>query len=196
MAVSLKAPYPQLDAGERTLAEVTSRGETAVLTQRRLVVAGRDGESSTALAHIASLRVRFERLPRAILSGLVLAAVAALLFAVTGPSRAFLLGQAASLEASVRQEASQPGGEGGLAPTLARGALTLAAATRVIPWLAALLLTLGLIHLVRGVLGRTVVTVHAGGGELELVRVGRSPAIEEFVKEVGRHLPAPAGTRA
>jgi hypothetical protein len=45
------------------------------------------------------------------------------------------------------------------------------------------------------VLGRTVVTVFAGGGELELVRIGRSRAIEEFVREVGRHLPAPAGPR-
>jgi hypothetical protein len=190
------APYPELDANERALAEVTSRGETAVLTQSRLVIAGRDGESSTALAHIASLRVRFERLPRAIVSGLVLACIAALLFAVSGPTRAFLLAQGASIEASARQDAAKVAeGEGGVAPALARGAHALARAAQVIPWVGALLLALGLVNLARGVLGRTVVTVHAGGGELELVRLGRSRPIEAFVKEVGRHLPAPAPTR-
>ena len=190
--LSLKAPYPQLDTGERALAEVVSRGETAVLTQRRLVIAGRDGESSTALAHIASLRVRFERLPRAALAGLALLAVAAALFAAAGPVRAFFLAQATTLETNARQEqASGAAGEAGLPPVLARIATSLAGAARVLPWLGLLALALGALQLGRGLLGRTVVTVFAGGGELELVRLGRSRPIEDFVKEVGRHLPAP-----
>jgi hypothetical protein len=48
------------------------------------------------------------------------------------------------------------------------------------------------VNLARGLLGRTVVTIFAGGGELQLMRLGRSRPIEDFVKEVGRHLPAPA----
>lgn len=192
----LKAPHPQLDSGERTLAEVVSRGETAVLTQRRLVISGRDGESSTALAHIASLRVRFERLPRAMLSGLVLLAVAAALFAAAGPLRAFFLAHAAGLEASARQEQAQgASGESSLPAVLARIAGSLAGAARSLPWFALLVLALGSVQIGRGLLGRTVVTVFAGGGELELVRLGRSRPIEDFVKEVGRHLPAPASPR-
>lgn len=192
----LQAPYPQLDSGERSLAEVVSRGETAVLTPRRLVIAGRDGESSTALAHIASLRVRYERLPRAVFSGLVLLAVAALLFAITPPLRGFLLAQGASLEAAARPEATQSAGDDSSLPhVLSRIAGSLAGATRAIPWFGALLLVFGVVNLVRGVLGRTVVSIFAGGGELELVRVGRSRPIEAFVKEVGRHLPAPPAPR-
>jgi hypothetical protein len=188
-----KAPYPQLDAGEHTLAEVSSRGETAVLTQRRLVIAGGDGESSTALAHIASLSVRFERLPGAILSGLVLAAVAALLFAVAAPVRTFLLAQGASLEASVRQEQAQTAtADASLSSALSRIAGSLASAARAIPWFGLFFLLLGAVNLARGLLGRTVVTIFAGGGELQLMRLGRSRPIEDFVKEVGRHLPAPA----
>jgi hypothetical protein len=191
-----KPSYPQLESGERTLAEVVSRGETAVLTHKRLVISGRDGESSTALAHIASLRVRYERLPRAVFSGLVLLAVAALLFAITSPLRTFLVAQGASLEAAARPEATQNASDDSSLPhVLARIASSLAGATRVIPWFGALLLAFGLINLVRGVLGRTVVSIFAGGGELELVRVGRSRPIEAFVKEVGRNLPAPAAPR-
>lgn len=189
-----KAPYPQLDAGERMLAEVASRGETAVLTQRRLVIAGRDGESSTALAHIASLSVRFERLTGAILSGLVLAAVAALLFAVAGPVRGFFLAQGASLEASVRQEQAQTAAaDASLSSALSRIAGSLAAASRAIPWFGAFFLLLAAVNLARGLIGRTVVTIFAGGGAIDLTRTGRSRPIEDFVKEVGRHLPGPAG---
>jgi hypothetical protein len=194
--LTLKAPYPQLDSGERALAEVVSRGETAVLTHRRLVIAGRDGESSTALAHIASLRVRFERLPRAMLGGLVLLAVAAALFSAAGPVRAFFLAQATSLETNVRQEQAQgAAGEAALPSVLSRLAASLAGAARGLPWLGLLAAALGALQLGRGLLGRTVVTVFAGGGELELVRLGRSRPIEDFVKEVGRHLPAPASPR-
>lgn len=176
------------------MAEVTSRGETAVLTQKRLVITGRSGESSTALAHIASLRVRYERLPRAIVSGVLLAALAAFLLAVASPVRMLFLNQSASLEASVRQEQAQgAAGDAGLPSVLSRIAASLANAARLIPALGWLIGALGLFNLVRGVLGRTVVTVFAGGGELELVRLGRSRPIEEFVREVGRQLPAPGG---
>lgn len=192
MLPAARPPYPQLDPGERTLAEVTSRGETAVLTHKRLVIAGRHGESSTALAHIATLRVRYERLPRAIAAGFVLAVVAAMLFAAASPVRTFLLQQSASLEANGRQEQGQ-GGEAGLAPALSRIAGALADAARIIAPLAWLALAGALFNLGRGLLGRTVVTVFAGGGELELVRAGRSRPIEEFIREVGRQLPAPGG---
>jgi hypothetical protein len=191
-----KAPYPQLDPGERTLAEVASRGETAVLTHRRLVIAGRDGESSTALAHIASLRVRFERLPRAIFSGLMLLAVASILYGISGPVRGFLVAQGAALEAAPRAEATQGAADDtSLSHMLGRIAGSAARAMRAVPWFAALLALFGVVNLVRGLLGRTIVSVYAGGGELELVRLGRSRPIEAFVQEVGRHLPAPTAVR-
>ncbi len=189
-----KPPHPQLDAGERTLAEATSRGETVVLTQRRLVIAGADGESSTALAHIASLGVRFERLPGAILSGIVLAAIAAVLFAVASPVRTFFLNQSTSLDASVRQEQTQAGtGDASLSSALSRVSGSLASASQSIPVFGVFFLVLGAINLGRGVYGRTVVTIFAGGGEVQLVRAGRNRPIEDFVKEVGRNLPGPAG---
>jgi hypothetical protein len=193
-AVLSKPPHPHLDAGERTLAEATSRGETVVLTQRRLVIASADGESSTALAHIASLSVRFERLHGAILSGIVLAALAALLFAVASPVRTFFLTQSTSLEASVRQEQAQAAAsDASLASALSRISGSLASASRSIPVFGVFLLVLGALNLGRGVYGRTVVTVFAGGGEVQLVRAGRNRPIEDFIKEVGRNLPGPAG---
>ena len=189
-----KPPHPQLDTGERTLAEVTSRGETAVLTQRRLVIASPDGESSTALAHIASLSVRFERLQGAILSGIVLAAIAALLFAAASPVRAFFLAQSTSLDASARQEQAQStASDASLSSALARISGSLASASRSIPVFGVFFLVLGALNLGRGVYGRTVVTIFAGGGEVQLVRAGRNRPIEEFVREVGRNLPGPAG---
>jgi hypothetical protein len=188
-----KPPYPQLDAGERTVAELASVGETAVLTDRRLIVASRAGESSTALAHIATLRVRYEQLPRAILGGLVLAAIAALLLAIATPVRTFLLNQSVAMENSARQEKERPEAEGSsVSGMLARIAGSLASAARILSPFGWVLALLAAVNLVRGIVGRTVVTVFAGGGELEMVRFGRNRRIEEFVKEVGRNLPGPA----
>ena len=52
--------YPQLGAGERTITDVRLGADTAVLTDRRVVVTGHNFEQSLPLAHISLVRVRFE----------------------------------------------------------------------------------------------------------------------------------------
>jgi len=43
-----------------------------------------------------------------------------------------------------------------------------------------------------GAIGRTVVTVAAGGAEVEFAKRGNSRPLQDFVTEVGRQLPGPA----
>ncbi len=184
---------PQLAAGERAIADAALGRESAVLTERRLIIAGRAAESSVALAHIARVAVRFERSPAAIVSGALLIGVAILLFAIATPMRIFFLAQVVALEPSVRQERANAGAEGGgIAQGMQRIMSGLARASRAMPLLAGLALVFGLLRIALGVLGRTVMCVGTGGGEFELARRGRQPLLEEFAREVGRHLPAAA----
>jgi hypothetical protein len=55
-----------------------------------------------------------------------------------------------------------------------------------------LLLLIGLARIVIGAIGRTVVTVAAGGAEVEFAKRGNSRPLQDFVTEVGRQLPGPA----
>ena len=184
--------YPQLAGAERVLAEAPLGDETAVLTDRRLVVGGAGGERSFALGQIAMVRAHFERSRRDIVRGGVLLAVAVILFLVAGPGRTFLLNMGTSLEPTARQEQTVEGG--GLASAVRlvqRGLDAVAAVVGALPLLAVLLLIVGGVRIAFGVIGRTVVTICAGVGEFELARRGRRPELEEFAREVGQRLPAP-----
>jgi hypothetical protein len=207
------APAPRLAPGERVVTEaVLGRGDTAVLTDRRVLVVGRNFERSLPLAHLALVHVRFERIVREMLVGVVAILVALLLFGVASPVRAFFLNQALSLESAAAQEragTAAAAGEGqapepgqsqspsqSQAPGLAQGLQRLmrgfAAAARAIPLVGWLLLAFAAAQIALGILGRTVVVFTAGGSDLTFVRRGRDRLLREFITEVGGHLPGPA----
>lgn len=182
---------PQLDANERALAEVKLGGDTAVLTDRRVVVAGRNLEQSLPLAHIGLVRVRFEYIVSDIVFGVVAILIAAVLFAIASPVRTFFLNQSTGLEAAVRQERENPGDAPGLAHGVQRLVGALATVAGAIPFVAWLALVLAAVKIALGVIGRTVVTLTAGGGEVALTKRGRDRLLHEFIAEVGRQLPGP-----
>jgi hypothetical protein len=203
---SLRAPVPppRLAPGERLVTEAAlGRGDTAVLTDRRVLVVGRNSERSLPLAHLALVHVRFEHIVGEIVTGSIAILLALLLFGVAAPVRAFFLGQAAGLENAVAQErATASAGEGQEqqapppGPGLAQGLQNLmrgfATAARAIPALGWLLLAFAAAKIALGIFGRTVVVFTAGGSELTLRRRGRDRPLREFITEVGGHLPGPA----
>jgi hypothetical protein len=184
------AAYPQLGPGEQVLAETPLGGGTAVLTDRRLVVAGRGHEQSLALVHIAAVRVRFERAVGAIVVGVLLIAAATFLFSITSPLRTLIFNQSVGLEAAASQERAAEGA-GGIAVAVQRVLEFSARVVGAFPVAAWLLLAVGVARIVLGAIGRTVMTVGAGGLEVEFARRGNSRPLQDFVAEVGRRLPAP-----
>ncbi len=180
--------YPRLGAGERSITEVRLGADTAVLTDRRVVVAGQDFEQSLPLAHIALVRVRFERIVGDMVFAGIAIVIAALLFAVASPVRSFLLSQAASLGPAAQAERENAEGHE-LARGLQRLVGGLAAAARTIPVLGWLLLLAAAAKIALGILGRTVVTVAGSGGGIEFAKRGRDPTLHEFIAEVGRQVP-------
>ncbi|HLB16465.1 MAG TPA: hypothetical protein VJM14_16175 [Burkholderiales bacterium] len=200
------APAPRLAPGERPVTEVAlGRGDTAVLTDRRVLVVGRNFERSLPLAHLALVHVRFERIVGEIVAGGIAIVLALILFAVASPVRTFFLNQALSLESAVAQErasASAAAGEGqepappaqgqGLAQGLQKLMGGFAAAARAIPLVGWLLLAFAAAKIALGIFGRTVVVFTAGGSDLTFRRRGRDRLLREFITEVGGHLPGPA----
>jgi hypothetical protein len=194
------APSPKLAPGERIVTEVPlGRGDTAALTDRRVLIVGRNFERSLPLAHLALVHVRFEHIVREIVVGAAAILLALLLFAVASPVRSFFLGQAAGLEQAAAQErASTAAPEGqdaapaqapGLAQGLQRMMRSFAAAARAIPAVAWLLVALGVVKIGLGIFGRTVVVFTAGGSELTFARRGRDRQLREFISAVGGQLP-------
>jgi hypothetical protein len=192
----MRAPtYPRLAATEQVITEARLGHDTAVLTDRRVIVAGRHLEQSLPLGHIALLRVKFERPARNFVAAFVLIIVAVGLLAIASPVRTFLLDSSVSLEPAASQERANPNGaQQGLAQALQRIVRTVASAARILPWVGWLLLVVAVVELFIGFLGRTEVSVAAGGSEVFFSRRGNDSALQEFIAEVGRHLPAPAGS--
>jgi hypothetical protein len=175
--------YPQLGPGEKVLAEAPLGADVALLTDRRLIVAGRNFENSFALAQVGLVRSAFSRSSREIAIGTAIVLAGLLLLAIAGPLRTVLAAQITSFDSAGAESAGAT-----LAASLLRGART------VIGYLPLAGLALGALGLVRaalGVLGQTTVSVHAGGGELQYSRRGRDRALEAFVREVEKALPPP-----
>jgi hypothetical protein len=163
-----------------------------VLTDRRLVVAGRGLEESLPLAHIAVVRVRYERAFGGIVFGAGLLVAALILFAITAPLRTLILDQSVGLETAATQErAANAGSAGGIAVTVQHALETAAGIVGVFPVAGWLLVILGLARIALGILGRTVVTIAAGGAEVEFSKRGNSAPLQDFVGEIGRQLPGP-----
>ncbi|MGA8055439.1 MAG: hypothetical protein WCA12_16540 [Burkholderiales bacterium] len=185
----MPANHYELANGERVVTRATlARGETAVLTNRRLLVSGASFENAFALPHIALVRVSFRRSFRGIAIGVALLVAAGLLAALHGPARTLVVGQLAAVESTQRAERLDPE-TGSATPQLAASLLRSAKALISLLPLAAL--ALGVVGLARvgfGALGQTVVQIHAGGAELAFAKRGRDPALEQFAQQVGRSL--------
>jgi hypothetical protein len=182
-------PYPQLTGGERVLAEVPLGDETAVLTDRRLVVGDGADEQTFALGQVATVRTRFERSVHEIARGAVFIVVALVLIAVSTPARTFLLNYGTKLEPTIQHEqVAESGGLAGALRAVQQGLNLLADFAGALPILGWLLIVLGLARIVLGAIGRTVMTIFAGSGEFEFYRRGRSDELAGFAREVGKHL--------
>jgi hypothetical protein len=182
--------YPQLAPGEKVVAEAPLGADLALLTDRRLVVSGRDFENSFALAQIGLVRSTFRRSAREIAIGAALLLAGLALLAIAGPANAAITAQIASFDAGAADSAG-----GSLAASILRGARNV---VRGLPLAGFALGALGLVRGALGALGQTSVSVHAGGGELVYSRRGRDGALDAFAREVARALPLPprAATRA
>lgn len=187
----MRPAHPQLAATEQVVAEAAFGGDTAVLTDRRVVVAGHHSEQSLPLAHIALLRVRFERKAGEFAFGAVLVVAAFILFAVASPVRTFLIEQGAALEPAASQERASADANQGLARAMQRLLSGPASVARAIPFAGWLALAAGIAEMALGAIGHTVVTVGAGGSEVAFAKRGNDRMLREFVAEVGRRLPGP-----
>jgi hypothetical protein len=186
-------PYPHLTGGERVLAEVPLGDETAVLTDRRLVVGDGADEQTFALGQIATVRTRFERSVYEIMRGAVFIVVAMILIAISTPAHTFLLNYGTKLEPTIQHEqVAESGGLAGALLAVQQGLNFLAALANALPILGWLLILLGLVRIVLGAIGRTVLTIFAGSGEFEFYRRGRSDELAGFAREIGTRL---AGSR-
>jgi len=187
-------PYPNLTGAERVIAEAPLGAETAVLTDRRLVVGDGADEQSFALGQIAVVRTHFERSVHEIVRGVVFILVAMFLIAVSTPVRTVLLNYGNKLEATIQREAAtENGGLSGAVRAVQDGLYLLADVARALPVLGWLLIVLGLARIVLGAMGRTVLTIFAGGGEFEFYRRGRRRELSELAAEIGKQLPGRRG---
>jgi hypothetical protein len=188
-------PYPHLTGSERVIAEAPLGGETAVLTDRRVVIGDGADEQSFALGQIATIRTRFERSLREIVRGAIFIVVAMILIAVSTPARTFLLNYGTRLQPTIqREQQAEGGGLAGAIIAVQQGLNILADIAGALPILGWLLIVLGLARIALGVIGRTVVTIFAGSGEFEYYRRGRRRDLADFAREVGKHLPVPRAT--
>ncbi|MCG6874013.1 MAG: hypothetical protein LJE97_02875 [Betaproteobacteria bacterium] len=185
-------PYPHLTGTERVIAEAPLGAETAVLTDRRVVVGDGDDEQSFALGQIAAVRTRFERSMREIARGALFIFVAMILIAVSSPARTFLLNYGTKLEPTIqREQAAEGGGLAGALIAVQQGLNLLADVAGALPILGWVLIVLGLVRIMLGAFGRTVVTIFAGSGEFEFYRRGRRRDLADFAREIGKHLSVP-----
>jgi hypothetical protein len=180
--------YPQLGPGERAITDVRLGGDTAVLTDRRVVVTGRNFEQSLPLVHISLVRVRFEHIAGNFVFAAIAILVALILLAVASPARSFLLSQATALEPAAQAERDNAEGHE-VAQGMQRLVGAAAAIVRMLPALGWLLLLVAAAKIALGILGRTVVTLAASGGEVDFAKRGHDRALHDFIAEVGRQLP-------
>ena len=182
---------PALAVGEVVITQATIADEEALLTNHRVVIAGRDSQQSLPLTHIALARVRFERTAPQIVLGFTLILLAVVLFAIASPVRSFFLNQSVALESAAREERTASVEGPGIAQGLQRMLSRLATGATWIPGFGWLALAFGVANIALGIIGRTVVTIAAGGTEVTFAKRGNNRMLHEFIAEVGQHLPAP-----
>ena len=155
-------------------------GSHLVLFPNRVVHEGGGTLELVPLAHLASVRVAFERDPRLLNRAIVLLVIALLLALASGP----LLGWSTSLGARVAENARRES----LDAVLLASFGALAGFARLLPWLAALLAAaaaaLGAVFHI----GATVLTLSFGATERSFTMRGRHRPLAEFAELVGEQL--------
>jgi hypothetical protein len=168
-------------SAEALLSEVElPDGARLALYSGRLVHAGRARSETVALAHLASVRIAFEREPRK-LAGAVAFGAAALVLALAGPPlAAWARGLAAASAAPGRNES--------LDALLASVFSALAAAAATMPAAAAVLLALGGALAALWWYGRTTLTLAFGAAERAFSARGRDAALAAFAEALAERL--------
>jgi hypothetical protein len=160
-------------------------GARLALYTNRVVLHGGDAMESVPLAHLASVRVAFERDPRKLNWAIGLSVLALVLAMLSGPLQSWMQGLGAGVAAS--------GGEDSLKSALLACFNALAALARMFKPLAFLLFcgaaALGFFFW----LGLTTLTLSFAASERAFPVRGRNPLLVQFAEAVAEQLSAPHG---
>ena len=160
-------------------------GARLALYTDRVMLHGPDAMESVPLAHLASVRVAFERDPRKLNWAVGLLVFALLLAMASGPLQGF----AAELASGIREQA----GRESLDSALKYAASALHAFARMFAPLAAVLTVLAAALLVFFWLGLTTLTLSFAAAERAFPVRGRNPLLVQFAEAVAEQLSAPQG---
>ena len=155
-------------------------GSQLTLFENRVVHEGAGTLEIVPLAHLASVRVAFERDAGKFNWAIVLLVVALLMLAAAGPLLGWSAGAAAMVGENARRES--------LDAILLAAFGAVAGFARLLPWLAALL---GAIAAGLGAvffLGGTVLTLSFAAAERAFVMRGRNKQLVEFAEIIGEQL--------
>jgi hypothetical protein len=159
-----------------------ARGERLALYAGRLVHQGSDTVETVPLAHLASVRVAFERDARQLNGAIILLVVALILALSSGP----LHGAVLSLAAGVKEH----GGRESLEAVLLACFEMLAGLARLMAPLAAALAAIAVALLALFAFGRTTLTLAFAATERAWPVRGRNRPLMEFAERVGDQLAA------
>ena len=160
-------------------------GGRLTLYTNRLVLHGADAMESVTLAHLASVRVAFERDSRKLNWAAGLLVLALLLAMASGP----LQGLATELAAGIKEQT----GRETFDAVLRSSAAALHALARLLSPLAAALTVLAAALLVFFWLGVTTLTLSFAAAERAFPVRGRNPLLVQFAEAVAEQLSAPQG---
>lgn len=160
-------------------------GVRLALYTNRVVLHGGEAMESVPLAHLASVRVAFERDPRKLNWAVGLLALALVLAMASAP----LQGMATTLAAGMREQA----GRESLDAVLLSSVSALHALARLLSPLAAALTALALALLAFFWLGLTTLTLSFAAAERAFPVRGRNRLLVQFAEAVAEQLAAPRG---
>ncbi len=170
-------------SSETSLAEIEIRGGIRLtLFENRLVLTGADAVESVALAHLASVRVAFERDPLKLNWALVLLVFAGAFAASSSPLQRWIAGAVAKFGDPVRPES--------LDAVLHGVFNALAALASLVPALAAALAAGAIALLAFFWIGRTTLTLAFAATERACPVRGRDRRLFEFAEALGERLAA------
>jgi hypothetical protein len=157
-------------------------GTQLMLFPNRVVHDGGGLLELVPLAHLASVRVAFERDQRMLNRAGVLFVIAFFLLLISGPLLNWSVGTAAQIV-----------GNDSLQSVLRTSLGALAGFARLLPWIAALLAAGGAALAAIFVIGATVLTLSFGAAERSFAMRGRNRPLVEFAEVIGEHLARQSG---
>lgn len=156
------------------------RGSRLTLYPNRIVHWGGNAMETVPLAHLASVRVAFEREPRQLNWGIALLVIAALLLAVSAPLQDWTAAAAARIGEHARRES--------LDAVLQSVFMALGALARALPFAAGALAAVALALGVLFVLGSTRLTLSFAASERNFAVLGRNQPLLEFAEALSGRL--------